>query len=94
MITTDDVLHIAKLSRLEFNNTEIDNFKTDLNNVVNYVNELQQVNTNNIQIQSNSVNAENSLRLDQPEQHFSQDESVVNAPSKKYGAFSVPTVIE
>ena len=94
MIDKQEILHIAKLSRLEFNNTDIENFEHDLNAIVDYVNQLQQVNTNNVLQPLQPINAETELRQDTPREYFTQEQSVANAPAKKYGAFSVPTVIE
>ena len=94
MITTKDIEHIAKLSRLEFDQNEMESFKHDLNQIVSYVNELQNVNTSFLNTQLNCVNAETQLRPDQPVQQFSQEQSVANAPVKKAGAFFVPTVME
>ncbi len=94
MITTDVVKHIAKLSRLEFSDSEIENFKDDLGNIVEYVNEIQKIDTTSVEDVLNCVDAKTELRKDQIKKSFTQEEALKNAPSKKAGAFYVPLVIE
>ncbi len=94
MITQKDVQHIAKLSRLEFNAQQQKQFEQELNQIVNYVNQLQSVDTSTVESKLNCVNAQTSLRNDQPRTFFTQDEAVANAPEKRAGAFFVPPVME
>ena len=94
MISTTDIEKIAKLSRLEFSPSEIESFKTELNNIVGYVNNIRNVNTENENIVLNYIDAQTDLRQDTPREFFTQQQAVANAPHKKAGAFSVPTIID
>lgn len=94
MITADDIKHVAKLSRLEFTEQEIESFKGDLNDVVNYITTVQKIDTSSVEQTLQCINAETDLRQDSPRQFFTQQQAVSNAPVKKAGAFSVPAIID
>lgn len=94
MITADDIKHVAKLSRLEFSEPEIESFKGDLNDIVNYITTVQKIDTTSVEQTLNCINAETELRQDSPRQFFTQQQAVSNAPFKKAGAFSVPAIID
>ena len=47
-ITRDNVLHVAKLARLELNEAEIDRMQRDLNGIIDYVNQLSELDTTDV----------------------------------------------
>jgi aspartyl-tRNA(Asn)/glutamyl-tRNA(Gln) amidotransferase subunit C len=93
MITKKDVLHIAKLSKLEFSDEEIEKFTTEMSTIVEYVNTLQGVDTSDVEYQT-TVLPLNDLRADEVEPSLSQEDAIKNAPKKRAGGFSVPQVVE
>ena len=93
MITKKDVLHIAKLSKLEFSDEEIEKFTTEMSTIVEYVNTLQGVDTSDIEDQT-TVLPLNDLRADEVTPSLSQEDAIKNAPKKRAGGFSVPQVVE
>ena len=93
MITKKDVLHVAKLSKLEFTEDEIDSFVTDMDSIVAYVNTLSQIDTSGLEEKLNVVNL-NDLRADEVNNSLSQADAILNAPKKRNGGFSVPQVVE
>lgn len=48
-ITRDDVLHLARLSNLELGTEEIEKLQTDLGNILGYVQQLQELNTDGVE---------------------------------------------
>lgn len=48
-ITRDDVLHLAQLSSLELNDSEIDGLQTDLGNILGYINQLGKLDTKGVE---------------------------------------------
>lgn len=92
-LTREEVLHIAKLSRLEFTEEEIAKFQTDLDNILNYVDELSQVDTENVEplVQVNHLT--NSFREDTVRGSLTQKESMLNSPSQEEGMLVVPKVV-
>ncbi len=93
MITDSDIKNIARLSNLEIAENEIESFKHDLEQVVNYVNTLSKIDTSGVDIKNQAVSLE-ELRLDEVKPSLSQNEAIKNAPKKRAGGFSVPAVIE
>lgn len=93
MITTEDIKHIAKLSKLEFSENEIENFKEELGQIVEYVNTLSKTDTSSVNLENEAINL-NNLREDNPNNSLSQEEAIKNAPKKRAGGFNVPAVIE
>ncbi len=93
MISDSDIKHVARLSNLEIAETEIEGFKHDLEQVVNYVNQLSKIDTSGVDIKSEAVSL-NNLRSDEVKPSLSQADAISNAPKKRAGGFSVPAVIE
>lgn len=94
MISTHEVKRIAKLSRLEFSDQELEDIKKDLSSIVGYVNQLQSVDTKKQNFSTPTVDAKTQLRPDEPSRYFTPDEAVQNAAAKRAGAFLVPPVME
>jgi aspartyl-tRNA(Asn)/glutamyl-tRNA(Gln) amidotransferase subunit C len=96
MVTEDDVQIIAKLARLEFKESEVDAYTTDLNNVLGYIDQLKEVDVTGVAPLEN-VNETvelNDFRKDEFIATTSRDEALKNAPKAADGYFLVPKVIE
>ncbi len=93
MITEKDVLHVAKLSKLEFGEDEIQDMVKDMGAIVDYVNTLSKVDTSDMVMDLNTI-ALDDLRKDEVKPSLSQEEAIQNAPKKRNGGFSVPQVVE
>lgn len=48
-ITKDEVKHLAKLSSISLNESEVENLRGDLENIVNYINQLDELDTENVE---------------------------------------------
>lgn len=48
-ITKDEVKHLAKLSSISLNESEVENLRGDLENIVNYINQLNELDTENVE---------------------------------------------
>lgn len=93
-VSRKDVQYVAELARLEFKSEEIDRFTQDLNNVLDYVNKLDELDTENVEPLANPVHIENALRDDELEESLDKEEVLMNAPDKLHGYFKVPRIIE
>ena len=91
IITTSDVEKVAKLSRLEFSASEIENIKKNLGEIVDYFGVLNEVNTTNVEP---IVKPEGTLREDVIKTSLTAGEIVKNAPHHSSNAFIVPKVVE
>ena len=48
-ITKDEVKHLAKLSSISLNESEVENLRGDLDNIVNYIKQLDELDTENVE---------------------------------------------
>jgi len=92
-ITIEQIKHLAKLSRLEFEESELESFKDEFQSIIDYVNALQSVDTSNAVDQTEKRKI-GELREDVAGESLSNEEVIKNAKNKENGAFFVPTVVE
>ena len=93
-ITDDLVEHLAGLSRLEFNEKEKEKFKKDFENILKYMDKLNEVDVTNIELNNRVLNAKTDLREDEVKESLSLNDVSLNAPKSMGGAIVVPTVVE
>jgi aspartyl-tRNA(Asn)/glutamyl-tRNA(Gln) amidotransferase subunit C len=94
-LSFQEVDHIAKLSRLELSEDEKEKFRGQLSSVLEYVGQLNQVETEGVQPMANITGLENVLREDEiRENPVSFGDIEKNAPNFKNGSFVVPGVFE
>lgn len=94
IVTKDDVNYIAKLSKLEFNEAEMEKFTTELNSILGYVKKLEELDTTDVEPTSHVLAINNMMRDDVVKPSFSSEEALKNAPGSRNGHFEVPRVIE
>ncbi len=89
--TVDEVAHLA---RLEFDDAAKEEIVNDMNRMLNFVNKLNELDTNGIEPLIYLTEERNVLREDKEEQSISQREALLNAPKKDSDYFKVAKVIE
>ncbi|MBN8706448.1 MAG: Asp-tRNA(Asn)/Glu-tRNA(Gln) amidotransferase subunit GatC [Bacteroidetes bacterium] len=94
VITQKDVEYIAALANLQFSDSEKTEMVTDMNNILTYMEKLNELNTDQVEPLTAVTDAENVLRADQPHQMLTNEEALSNAPSKIGPFFRVPKVID
>jgi len=92
-ITLKDVEYVANLAKLELSKEEKKRFQKELDNIIKYIDQLNELDTENVPITSHVVFLQNVLRKDEVLPSLSPDEALANAPEKKDGFFKVPKVI-
>ncbi len=92
-LTREEVLKIAKLSKLEFRDEEIVKFQEDLNNVFSYIDELNEVDTEHVAPLVQVNHMLNNFREDVVRPSLTQEEAMHNSPSKVDGMLIVPKVV-
>jgi aspartyl-tRNA(Asn)/glutamyl-tRNA(Gln) amidotransferase subunit C len=92
-VTKNDVKKIAELARLEFTETELENYTTEMNKMLDYVDKLNELNTENVQPLSHPIENTNVFREDEVKQSTNRVEALKNAPDKSSEHFKVPKVI-
>ncbi len=93
MITSNQIEHIAKLARLRFTPDELAGFTLQFNELVGYVEKLNQADTSGVEPMESLFDADTTLREDIPGPMLSPGEALRNAPKKTEGFFSVPKVL-
>ena len=93
-LTKEEVLKVAHLARLEFKEDEIEKFRGDLNNIIKFIEELQEVDTNGVEpMYQVNYEQENNFRADEIKESLSRDKAMLKATQKEDGMFIVPKVV-
>ena len=92
-ITLKDVEYAAKLARLELTEEERVAYQRELDKVVEYIDQLNEVDTENVPVTSHVIPLQNVLREDEVLPSLSADQALANAPKSEDGFFRVPRVI-
>ena len=92
-VTRKEVEHIAQLARLRFKDEELENFTSQLNEILNYVDKLNELDTENVEPLSHPVEEFNKLRDDELKPSIEREEALKNAPDRTDEFFKVPKVI-
>ncbi|MHB9039643.1 MAG: Asp-tRNA(Asn)/Glu-tRNA(Gln) amidotransferase subunit GatC [Melioribacteraceae bacterium] len=92
-ITKKDVEYIAQLARLRFKDEELENFTSQLNEILNYVDKLNELDTENVEPLSHPVEEFNKFRDDELKPSIEREEALKNAPDRTDEFFKVPKVI-
>ncbi len=90
-----DVLDkIAHLARLEFDEKDAEKMMKDMTAIVNWVEKLNEVDTEGVEPLTTMSHEINSLREDEVMPHLDHEEALKNAPKKDSDYFRVPKVLE
>lgn len=92
--TRDDVAEIAALANLEIASTELERFARQLNEILAYAEQVQQVDTSGIPATSAVVSYQTADREDRVLPSLSREDALANAPdaARESGLFKVPRV--
>ncbi len=93
-LTKDEVAHVAWLARLELSGQEQERMTDHLNRIMEHFENLQKLDTSDVEPTSHSIPMKNVFREDAAGPSFSQDEAVLNAPEERDFYFAVPQVVE
>ncbi len=93
-ITMQEVEHVAELARLEFSEEEKKELVEQLGQILDYIDQLNELDTENVEPTSHVVPMKNVVRPDVEGTALTRDEALANAPSNVDGLFEVPKIIE
>jgi len=93
-ITKKDVEHVAKLARLRLSEKEKEKFAKQLDQILKYVNKLNELDTKKVKPTSHVFSLKNVFREDKVGKSLKVEKVLENAPEKAKGFFKVPKVIE
>ena len=93
-ITREEVLKIARLSRLSLSDAEAASMTTQLDAILEYVGQLKGLDTKDVIPTAHVGEMATPLRPDVVRPSLSQEQAVANAPKARAGAFIVPRIVE
>jgi aspartyl-tRNA(Asn)/glutamyl-tRNA(Gln) amidotransferase subunit C len=93
-VDTQQVRHIARLARLAMSEEEIAALVPELNNILGWVEQLAEVNTDGVEPLATVIDQKLRLRDDEVSDGDCREAVLANAPDAQHGFFAVPKVIE
>lgn len=93
-ISKDDVVNVAELARLEFKDEEVEIFTQQLGNILEYIEKLNELDTDKVEPTSHVLDLSTPLRDDKVVKTLTIEEVLQNAPEAEDDFFVVPQVIE
>ena len=93
-ISSEEVLHIANLARLQLEPSEIEPMARDMNRMLEYVEALNEVDTSGVEPTAHTLDLETPIRKDEAVAGMNPELALEGAPERSGTAFSVPKVLE
>ena len=93
-ITIEQVKHVAHLARLALTDEEAEQLTKDLAAIIQYAEQLNELDTENVEPTTHVIDMKNVMRKDEPKEWITQEEALKNAPDHKDGLFRVPAILE
>ena len=91
MIDRDQVLHVARLSRLKLSDEEVERMAEELSGILAHVDRISQMDLDGVDPTSHVVALENVWRADVPRPSLPRERTLEPAPEPVDGAFRVPS---
>lgn len=93
-LSTEQVRKVAKLARLELSEAELPRMAEQLSSILDYVRQLDEVNTDGVEPMAHPLPISNVFRDDVPGESLPVDEALANAPTRLGDYFGVPAVFD
>lgn len=93
-VDRDTLDKIAHLSRLEFEEKDAEKMMSDMTNIINWVEKLNEVDTDNIEPLTTMSHEVNAFREDKVKGHIEKQKALSSAPDSTDNFFTVPKVLE
>jgi aspartyl-tRNA(Asn)/glutamyl-tRNA(Gln) amidotransferase subunit C len=92
MISRQEVEHVARLARLHFDEEELARLQSELGSIIDYVQQLAELDLSGLEPTSHAVALKNVLRPDEPVAGLTQEEATSTGPEVERGQFVVPRI--
>ena len=93
-ITIDEVKHVANLARLAITEEEAEKFTNQLDAIISFAEQLNELDTDNVEPTSHVLDIKNVMREDIAKPGLPVEEVLKNAPDHENGQIKVPSIIE
>ena len=91
MIDREQVLHVARLARLELADDEVERMAGELSSILEHVERISELDLDDVEPTTHVVELENVLRPDDPRPSLPRERALESAPDPADGAFRVPS---
>jgi aspartyl-tRNA(Asn)/glutamyl-tRNA(Gln) amidotransferase subunit C len=88
------IKHIAKLSRISVDDAKADKLAGDLNSIFDFIEKLNELNTDNVEPLTSVAETTLKLRADEVKSKNIKDKILKNSPNENEDFFVVPRVVE
>jgi len=92
-ITREEVLHVAKLARLELTDDEVERLTGELSAILEAVSKVSELDLSDVPPTSHPLELVNGWGEDEPRESFSLEQAFANAPKREGDLFRVPPTI-
>ena len=92
-ITKEEVKKVAHLARLELNDNEINNHAGQLEKILEYIEQLEKIDTDDVPCTTRAIEVINVFRKDEKKNYDSTEELLELGPSREDEYFKVPKII-
>lgn len=93
-ITKETIEHVANLARLNLNEEEKSMLTLDMEQIISYVDKLNELDTSEVKPTDHVIPISNVFREDKSEPSYPREKVLANAPSSEDGCFKVPKIVE
>ena len=93
VLSEAEVKAVAVLARLELSDAELAAMARQLSGILDYMRQLQQVNTDGVEPLAHPLPLVNVFRADEPAPSLPVDEALANAPARRGDFYGVPAVL-
>jgi len=93
-LSREDVQKVAGLARLRMTDQQLDHLAPQLNNILGFIEQLSEVNTDDVRPLANVARSTLPLRADAVNDGDCRDAVLANAPESEEGFYAVPKVVE
>jgi aspartyl-tRNA(Asn)/glutamyl-tRNA(Gln) amidotransferase subunit C len=91
MIDREQVLHVARLARLELSEEEVHRMAGELSGVLDHIEKINALELDGVPPTTHVVEVGNALRADEPRPSLPRDVALAQAPAVQDGGFLVPS---
>jgi aspartyl-tRNA(Asn)/glutamyl-tRNA(Gln) amidotransferase subunit C len=88
------IKHISKLSRISVDDAKADKLAVDLNSIFDFIEKLNELNTDNVEPLTSVAETTLKLRADEVKSKDIRDQILKNSPDENEDFFVVPKVVE
>ncbi len=93
-LSISDVEYVTKLARLEVTDTEKEKFTAQLNDILLYIDKLNELDTKGVAPMTHAIAVTNAFREDKVRESLGTERAIANAPDARGEFFRVPKVID